>query len=131
MSSDELPSIANIHRNHDLVVDEFELDNTGIDDPFSDRKLREILAEAAEYDDVYLRAATLLREIAAVHIYEDGNKRTAWITTVEYLDRLGLEPAESAPEQVNRVTRALSRFQIEEISQWLETGEIDESRLNQ
>lgn len=130
MASGALPSVANIRRNHDLIVEEYQLDNPGVEDPFPDRKLQEILDEASEYDDVYLRAATLLREIAAVHIYADGNKRTAWITTIEYLDRLRIEPAEEGPEQVDRVARALSRFQVGEIAQWLETGEIDETRLN-
>jgi len=122
--------VENVHRNHDLIVEEYQLNNPGIDDPFADRKLQEILDEASNFDDVYFRAATLLREIAAVHIYADGNKRTAWITTVEYLDRRGIEPAEDSPEQVNRVNRALSRCQTGEIAQWLETGEIDETRLS-
>lgn len=130
MASEDLPSVENIHRNHDLIVEEYHLDNESIDDPFPDRKLQDIIDEASEYDNPYLRAATLLREIAAVHIYADGNKRTAWITTVEYLDRLGTEPTEVAAKKVNRVTRALSRFQVEEIAEWLKTGEIDESRLN-
>lgn len=130
MAPDSLPSIAAIHRNHDLIVEEYRLDNPGVDDPFPDRKLRDVLDEAAEHDDAYLRAATLLREIAAVHVYADGNKRTAWITAVEYLDRLEVEPAEEEPERVARVVRALSRFRVEEIAEWLETGEIDETRLD-
>lgn len=130
MASDVLPSVKNIHQNHNLIVEEYQLDNPGVEDPFANRKLQDILDEASEYDDVYLRAATLLREIAAAHIYADGNKRTAWITTVEYLDRQGLEPAEDEPEQINRVVRALSRFQVGEISRWLQTGKVDEERLN-
>ncbi|AFO59478.1 MULTISPECIES: Fic family protein [unclassified Natrinema] len=129
MSSDELPTVDEIHDNHDVIVDSYQLDNPGVDDPFADRKLEEILSDSREYEDITHRASVLLREIAAAHIYADGNKRTALITTVEYLDRHGMELHETNSEKITRVMRSLSRFQIAEIAHWIETGSIDDSRL--
>ncbi|WP_074796383.1 Fic family protein [Haloferax larsenii] len=130
MSLDELPSIDEIYANHDEIVERFELDNPGVDDYFPDRKLQDVLDEARQYDDVYVRAAILLRELASAHIFADGNKRTAFLTAVEYLDRFEIEPAELHPEDIQRVIKSLSRFDATEISTWLQTGQIDENRLN-
>ena len=63
------------------------------------------------------------------HFFEDGNKRTAWITTREYLDRHGEQPAETG-EDAERVLRRIRRYDTDEIAAWLETGAIDEDRLD-
>lgn len=90
--------------------------------------LRELLAEAEELDGVYHRAAFLLRRLITAHFFEDGNKRTAWTTTWIYLERHGLRPA-NQDESVERVLRRIRRYEIEEIADWLETGELDRDRL--
>lgn len=62
------------------------------------------------------------------HIFEDGNKRTGWTTTVLYLEECGTEPAIRGTE-AEPVLRYIRSYDIEEVAEWLATGDIDESRL--
>lgn len=91
-------------------------------------ELRELLDEAGELDGVYLRAAFLLRKLITSHLFEDGNKRTAWSVTWVYLERHGLAPVEQ-DVSVERVLRRIRRYDAEEIADWLEFGELDRDRL--
>lgn len=75
-----------------------------------------------------MRAAFLLRKLITTHLFEDANKRTAWATTEIYLERNGATPAER-DESVADVLKRIRRYDVGEIADWLETGEIDESRL--
>ena len=61
-------------------------------------KLRRILEETAEHDGVYTRAAFLLRKLVTAHYFEDGNKRTAWVTMREYLQEHDETPAEQGKD---------------------------------
>lgn len=65
-----------------------------------------------------------------MHIYEDDNKRTAYLAAVEYLDRHDLEIAEKG-EAAARVMRHRKRYSVEEIAEWMQTGEINEERLRE
>ncbi len=42
------------------------------------------------YPTVVHKAAVLLRGVVAAHAFMDGNKRTAWITCMVFLDHSGL-----------------------------------------
>lgn len=92
-------------------------------------KLRNVLADVAEYEGIYMRATYLLRKLITIHIFEDGNKPTAWTVTLIYLERHGLQPAEQGLP-VERVLRRIRRFDVDEIARWLETGELDRDRLH-
>lgn len=49
---------------------------------------------------------------------------------MEYLDRKGIDPELSDDEElVERIVRRAGLFDVDELATWLETGEIDESRL--
>ncbi len=50
----------------------------------------------------YRRAAALLNRIADAHVYEDGNKRTAWTVAETFLNEVGHE-AVPADEDASRV----------------------------
>lgn len=128
MDDDQLPTVDEIHVNHETIEEAYDLDHQGVRVYFPDKKLQSLLDDVREYDDEFFRAAKILRRLPILHIYEDGNKRTAWLTVVEYLDRHNLEPAMTG-DIVERVMKCRERYDIEELATWLETGKIDEDRL--
>lgn len=127
-SGDELPSADEILTIHEEIeeVEDMKYRGTRVEAPRLD--LRELLDEARELDDPFLRAAFLLRKLITAHLFEDGNKRTAWAVTREYLGRHGLEPAER-DVSVERVLRRVRRYDVVEIAYWLESGNLDHDRL--
>ena len=70
-----------------------------------------------------------MRKTITRHVFEDGNKRTAWTATVLYLKEQDTEPAVRGMD-AERVLRRIRRYDIKEIAEWLKSGEIDEERLN-
>lgn len=126
---DNLPSARDVLDTHDEVVARWELKYPGVRVAAPRLKFQRLLEGVAGYDGVYIRAGHLLRDLTTAHYFEDGNKRTAWLTVRDYLDQHGLEPAERG-ERAERVMRRLRRYEAEELAKWLETGEIDEDRLH-
>lgn len=57
-------------------------------------KIERLLEEIDDVDGLYLHAAYRLRKLITAHFFEDGNKRTAWAVTLEYLERNSEEPAD-------------------------------------
>ena len=87
-------------------------------------------APAAEYDDPYHRATALLFGIPSVHVFQDANKRTAWAVTMEYLDRNDITPEFSQDDEgIERIVRRAGLFDVDELTEWFETGEINEDKL--
>jgi long-subunit acyl-CoA synthetase (AMP-forming) len=89
---------------------------------------RDLLEEVDGYEGTHTRAAALLRKIITAHYFEDANKRTGWATTRKYLENHREAPADR--ERVERVLRNIRSFSVEEIAEWLKTGEIDEKRFH-
>ena len=130
MVDDELPTGKEIVATHDELEEVYDLKYKGARVAAPRLDLKRIVQDACDYDDVYDRAAYLLRNIITAHLFEDANKRTAWTTILDYLDRHGLEPAKTEKEETDPVLNAIRAFEIEGISEWLETGDIDESKFN-
>ena len=129
MVRDQLPTPAEIIATHDEIEEEYDLTHRGARVAVPRLKLREILDDVVSYDTVHQRAAALLRQVITAHLFEDGNKRTAWTTTIIYLDTVGDVPAETG-DRVPHILRRIRRYDVDEIAEWLETGDIDEDRLN-
>ena len=121
----DFPTPAAIIEVHDTIEDEYDIKYTGARVAAPRLELREILEDVNEFDGVYFRAAALLRGLITAHIFEDGNKRTARAVTVLYLEEHNLKPADR-DETVERVLRRIGRFDMLELAEWLETGDIDE-----
>lgn len=128
MSETELPSVEDIQAVHEDIVERWDLDHTGTRRALPDRTLRSVLDTAAAKTDPYVRAATLLRKLASAHVFEDGNKRTAWVVSKTYLVGQGLE-VEPTGEQIAVVMKHYKRYTVDELAEWLRTGTIDESQL--
>ena len=129
MPDDSLPSADDILDAHEEIEEAYDMKYRGIRVAAPRTTLREILDGAREYDDLYLRAAHLLRKLITSHIFEDGNKRTAWVVTREYLRQHDVEPG-GRNEEVERVLRRIRRYDVAEIADWLDAGELDRDRLN-
>lgn len=114
---------------HEEIEDEYELEFTGTRGPAPTVRLREILDDVAEQDSLWHRAAFLLRSLITAHVFEDGNKRTAWATTEIYLERNGAVPAERGTP-VEEILLRIRRYEVDELAEWLETGKLDRSRLD-
>jgi len=125
-----LPTPSEIIEIHEEIEETYGLKYTGISAHFPERTLSNVLSDAAAYDSIYLRVATLLRGLISVHVFEDGNKRTAWTATRLYLDQYDTEPAVQDPERVATILRNIQRFDSEELAEWLSNGEIDDGKLN-
>lgn len=127
---DDLPSPDEILTTHDVVEEKWTLKYRGARVAAPKLKLERLLTDIREdYEPVYPRAAALLRKIATEHYFEDGNKRTAWLTMRAYLDQHGEVPAERGDEAV-RVMKRIRRFTIKELALWLDTGDIDSTKLD-
>jgi len=128
MADETLPTPEEILAIHEEIEEEYDLTHTGAAVAAPKVDLREIRSDAAEFDSVYFRAAYLLRKLVTAHLFEDANKRTAWATTEIFLERNGIEPAERG-QPVERVLKRIRRYEVEEIAEWLESGDLDRSRL--
>lgn len=130
MSSDTpFPTPEDILVIHEEIATEYDITHQGVLVPAPKRRLRYIICEAWTYDDVYHRAAFLLRKLITSHIFEDGNKRTGWAVTVLYLEYHDVIPAEQG-DSVERVLRRIRRFEVDELATWLDTGDLDRDRLS-
>lgn len=131
MIRDRFPSGKQIVETHDVIEETYDLEHAGAAVRNPDVHCSEIVREARDnHFDPYDRAAYLLRRLITAHLFEDANKRTAWGTVLDYLDRHDLEPAKTDKDNVEPVLNAVRAFSVEELSKWFETGEIDESKYN-
>ena len=128
MGNDDLPTPEEIIATHDEIEKEYDLKYTGAAVAAPRLKIRRLLDDI-EGGDRYHRAAQLLRDLLTSHFFEDANKRTSWATTLRYFDQYDETPAETG-DRVPKILRRLRRYDVDEIAEWLETGEIDENRLN-
>lgn len=128
MSVEGFPTVEDIYGVHDDVVERWELQHEGTRAVLPDQRLTSVLDSAAEHDDPYDRAASLLRGIASAHVFEDGNKRTAWVVAKTYLRQQGRD-VEPSGEPAANVLKHYKRYDTEELATWLRRGDIDTSRL--
>jgi prophage maintenance system killer protein len=125
----DLPTADEVIEIHDEIEEQYDLKHTGAAVASPWLELREILEDIEEYDGTYLRAAGLLRHILTAHVFEDGNKRTAWTTTVLYLENHDAEPAVRERDEAEQVLKRIRRFDVDEIAKWLANGDLDRDRL--
>lgn len=127
----DLPTPEEIIAAHGRIEEEHDIKYKGTMKAAPKLKLRRnVLEPAAAYDNPYHRAAVLLFKIQSVHVFEDANKRTAWIVMRSYLRRKGIDldlPQDDTT--IERIVRRAGLFSIDELAHWLETGEIDEDKL--
>jgi hypothetical protein len=108
----------------------YDLTYDGTSHPKPEFVLKGIASDVESISDPHTKAATMLRRLISAHVFEDGNKRTAWAIARRMLRRDGFEPpVEDAG--VDAVLRHRSRYNTDEIAVWLKSDEIDRSRLRE
>jgi len=128
MAEETVPTPEEILAIHEEIEKEYDLTHTGAAVAAPKVDLREIRSDAKEFNTIYTQAAYLLRKLLTAHLFEDANKRTAWATTEIFLERHDLTPAERG-EPVEKVLKRIRRYDVAEIAEWLESGDLDRSRL--
>ena len=74
------------------------------------------------YPTVFEKAASLLRAVIADHPFVDGNKRTAMVSALAFLNLNGYDtsPLENQELEDFAVQVAVEHLSIQEIASWLE-----------
>lgn len=130
MSDDTLPTADEIMATHEEIEEVYDMKYRGVRVAAPRIKFKRIIRNAREQNTVYDRAAYLLRKMITAHYFEDANKRTAWATVRDYLNRHGLKPAHTDQENTEPVLKAIRAFDVDELSEWLESGDIDEGKFH-
>jgi len=92
-------------------------------------RLPSVLRDARNAPVLYKKAAVLLKRIASEQVFEDGNTTTAIITAERFLDRNNKEFKPEDGTLTGKVANNHGLYSVEEIAHWLETGEIDETKV--
>lgn len=128
MAGDRLLSTEDVRAIHDQVVLAYDLDHADVSRRNPDLFLERVVEEARQAESPFDRAAIYVCRLIDLHLFEDGNKRTAWLSGVRVLQQHGVT-ATPDREEVPTVLKHIRRYRVEEISTWLENGEIDRSKL--
>lgn len=73
------------------------------------------------YSSIWLMAAALLQSLVKNHPFSDGNKRTAFFSTVRFLRKNGYVLAPAGREIIDfMVSVAVQNKSLEQITKWLE-----------
>jgi len=124
-----LPTPSEIIEIHEEIERAYGLDHRGVSAHFPEETLGSVLSDVRDHDDVYCRAAELLRGVISAHVFADGNKRTAWTVTRLYLDDHDAGIIVEDTEHIESVLKRVRRFDTDEIADWLSNGDIDGDRL--
>jgi death-on-curing protein len=68
------------------------------------------------YPDLWEKAAALLQSLTANHPLIDGNKRTAWICTVVFLDANGTEMLDVDQDRAFGLVMDIASGKVEEVA---------------
>jgi death-on-curing family protein len=77
------------------------------------------------FPSLYEKAAALLHAIASRQVFENGNKRTAWVAATTFLEVNGIDIGHTHPSQTNMFVRATGldhTLTIAEIAEWLQVA---------
>lgn len=84
------------------------------------------------YPTLFDKAAALLRGIASRQVFENGNKRTAWVSAVAFLDINGIDLGFVPTVHANMFVRAVGldhSLEIADVAEWFEvTYELGRGR---
>ncbi|MBU4266884.1 MAG: Fic family protein [Candidatus Altiarchaeales archaeon] len=95
----------------------------------SDSFIATIIEKAREdTGDVYTKGAILLRDLIIAHGFESGNKRTAFVVTVHFINSNGGSMRAKNFNKAEKILRNIRRYDLEDLSHWLRTGDINESK---
>lgn len=120
--------------NEDLVIEYNTLAITMFDVKKADQvkvlnysKISKAISKCKEIEqDIYGKAAVLLKELVRAHAFASGNRRTAFITTIDFVKRNGKKfKIKDDPDNARVLTGIREEFySIDEIKEWINNGKI-------
>lgn len=128
--TDDFPTPDEVVEIHERIEERYNLTHTGTRATLPKQTLESVIEGTTGHDGTFKQAAALLRDLTTAHVFEDGNKRTAWATTRLFLQRREADIADRNPSMAAAVMRRIKRFDYEQLAEWLATGEIDEEPLD-
>lgn len=120
------PSVDEIIVLHRLIKRYSKVKVNGfIHSEFSSRKkLQKIINQAHSKKGLYKKAAVYLLGIRRIHVFEDGNKRLAYIVTKSFIRRNnGVFAPNYLPEkEIKQGVKDSNMYSIKEIANWIKRG---------
>lgn len=113
------PSECFLEETHELVIKEY-CGYGGYDVGLE--PLKTILRKARKKENIYIKAAILLREIVTTRIYEDGNHRTALLVCETFLNENDKTIWTENSQILYTFIKEILSYSIEEIAEWLQNG---------
>ena len=92
-------------------------------------KIVEVIEECKSLDgDIYEKAASLLRGLVKKHPFASGNRRTAFISTKDFLISNGFKFEIKDDPSYAKVMQGIREdyYSLEEIKGWIKNGQIKE-----
>jgi len=83
-----------------------------------------ILKEMKNTNDIYLKAAILLRKLVTVRIFQNGHHRTGYEITKTFLEMNGLSMKEQDIQKTIRFIKGVLQCNINEIAVWIRDGKV-------
>ena len=111
-----------------LILHAFVVDETGGSHGVRDTRLLQSIVHKPQssfggkdlYDGIFKKAAVLLEAIVNYHVFVDGNKRTALISTARFLHLNG-HSLTATNKDVEKIVLAIAtkKMDIEKLEKWL------------
>lgn len=91
-------------------------------------------ADFEAFPTLYEKAAALLQALASRQVFENGNKRTAWVAAVAFLDVNGVDIGAVEPVQSDMFVRAAAldhTLEISDLAEWFEVAHREALRRSE
>jgi death-on-curing family protein len=83
-----------------------------------------IVEEMKNADDIYRKAAILLRGVVTTRIFQDGHHRTGFEVTKAFLEMNGAQMKEIDERKIIKFIKDIRRYSLDEIESWLRNGSL-------
>ena len=110
-----------------LAITMFEVKKADKSEVLSRTKITNAIDKCKETEgDIYDKAAVLLKELTKAHAFASGNRRTAFITTIDFIKKnKGKIKIRDDPSNAKVLTGIREGFYTNnEIKEWVKDGEI-------
>lgn len=86
-----------------------------------------ILEEVEAEKGIYRKASVLLRKLRFANLFQNANKRTAYVATKQFLEMNGESMKIRDLNEALKFIKELGKYDLEEVEEWLKHGSKRES----
>lgn len=90
------------------------------------RVFEQIISDVKSVKGIYRKAAILLRGLRTANIFEDANKRTAYVVTKAFLEMNDKKMKIKNSQEVYKFIKEILSYDIDEIEKWLRNDSLKE-----